>query len=324
MSIVTYSPKNYSSVLPDEILSQNTAINFEVEKRPIFDAEQRKLPVLGVFRNDNNGYLGIVSDRYHIIQNRELAELASAISSKTLPLKIKSARVINGGSKVFIDIAFPHLSINVNKIGDIIETGVLLSTTHDGKGSMSVRVYSSRLVCLNGLRVSKDQFISSVAHKSSATAKIDAVRDRIHEAESIVRSFDILCSQLSKIKVDEDFVKTILERVFYVSEESNLEVSAQKQNQAREVLINYMSNDNNAFPEQAETAYALLQSFTRYIDHNRTIRVSGNETLQEAKDRSLHYGAGDAFKTKAAFEIVKLIKEDNLAELEDNKNFAFQ
>ena len=78
-------------------------------------------------------------------------------------------------------------------------------------------------------------------------------------------------------------------------------VQTRRENTLASILNLFEYNDGNAFPEQQGTAYALFNSVTNHVDHDRT------GTSERAK--SAMFGSGDRLKVSAFNTILEIAKD---------------
>jgi hypothetical protein len=89
-----------------------------------------------------------VSDRFKRIENVEMLKYAMPALAK-----IPGARVLDCGlseRRMYIKVVSEKVQGEVKK-GDVIQSGVIISNSEVGAGSVSVQSFDWRLVCLNGM-----------------------------------------------------------------------------------------------------------------------------------------------------------------------------
>lgn len=98
---------------------------------------------------------GFLSDRYHRIDNYDVAETVLPILAETPGLKIVSTEITE--RKLYIR-AVNTLVTGEVKVGDICEAGVCISNSEIGFGALVVEPIINRLVCLNGMKVNDGKY----------------------------------------------------------------------------------------------------------------------------------------------------------------------
>ncbi len=90
----------------------------------------------------------LLSDRYQRIDNDDVAEIALPILAGQPDMHIVSAAITE--SRMYIKAVFPHIQGEVKK-GDIFRSGVVISNSETGNGTVSVSPLNYRLIGLNGM-----------------------------------------------------------------------------------------------------------------------------------------------------------------------------
>jgi len=117
-----------------------------------------------LFRNDDKRPLGVVSDRYQIVQPREVLEFFKDIV-KVGGLQLSAAGTIYGGKRFWATAKIGEAS--PTSLKDKIGGYLLLSTSADGSLATEVRMTSIRVVCRNTLAVAfGDRARVKVSHRS--------------------------------------------------------------------------------------------------------------------------------------------------------------
>jgi hypothetical protein len=89
-----------------------------------------------------------LSDRYHRIDNFDVAETVLPVLSEIPDLRVVSCEVTE--SRMYLKAVTPRIAGEVTK-GDEVQAGVMITNSEIGRGSLSVTPLVYRLVCLNGM-----------------------------------------------------------------------------------------------------------------------------------------------------------------------------
>lgn len=141
------------AVLDDEILAA-------IENGAMVEADK----LLGLLipnaratmRTDLNKPLGLVGDKYGIVQNEDAFKFVDMLCSgldadRTEKPTIECCGVLGNGERVFITCKMPQDIILDARTDDRIETYVVFTTSHDGTGAVRCMVTNIRVVCENTL-----------------------------------------------------------------------------------------------------------------------------------------------------------------------------
>ena len=91
-----------------------------------------------------------LSERYRRIDNAEIAEAVLPILAEMPDVRIESCEITE--SKMYLKAVNPRLTAEVVP-GDIVQSGILITNSEVGMGSMSIQPLVYRLVCTNGMVV---------------------------------------------------------------------------------------------------------------------------------------------------------------------------
>lgn len=91
-----------------------------------------------------------LSDRYRRIDNYEIAEAVLPIIGDLQDARIESCEVTD--ERMYIKVVNPRLTTEVTP-GDVVQSGILITNSEVGMGSMAVQPLVYRLVCSNGMVV---------------------------------------------------------------------------------------------------------------------------------------------------------------------------
>lgn len=105
-----------------------------------------------VMYRDESDVLGIVSDNWTPIQNRELADFCEALAEAGDTVKCETVGSIRNGAKVWFLLRGESFSVR-NHGDDEIKPYILASNGHDGKTSLRFTNTTVRVVCSNTLHM---------------------------------------------------------------------------------------------------------------------------------------------------------------------------
>ena len=162
-------------------------LGWRVEKEPIAvdrgedwqldELRYKKVPgFYATVRQDTREVLGIVGERYHIVQNAEAFAFIDQLLGSSI--HFETAGSLHGGRRVWVLATLPdHVEVG----GDDVRPYVLLMNSHDGSTAVIAATTPIRVVCQNtlnwGLQSARQKF--SIRHT-------EAVKQRVHEARRVL------------------------------------------------------------------------------------------------------------------------------------------
>lgn len=135
-------PRKYAVRMADQapaLLANN--VNHWFNAAP----EKRMLRTL---RNGTDVARAFLSDRYRPLDNAEIA--ARIIPEiQRMGLEIKSSAITD--TRLYIQAINPHMEAKVAKVGDVVQSGIIISNSEIGLGSLNMRHLIYTLRCTNGM-----------------------------------------------------------------------------------------------------------------------------------------------------------------------------
>lgn len=159
-------------------------------------------------RDKDRRVLGVVSDRYKVVQNTDAFSFTDELLGKGV--RYETAGSLQEGRKVWLLARLPREYIIA---GERISPYLIFSNTHDGSGSVKVAVTPVRVVCNNTLNLAlgtaKRSF--SMIHTGNIQDKIQEAKDTLFMAEEYMDCLGIEFEQLRRQKMTDAQVKEYIE-----------------------------------------------------------------------------------------------------------------
>lgn len=186
-------------------------LDWKVVQEPVF--AEGGIPIPGYranIRDTDRKVLGIVSDRYKVIQNREAFSFTDALLGDGV--RYETAGSLNGGRRVWLLARMPEA---IEMIGDKVEPYLVFTNTHDGTNAVKAAVTPVRVVCNNtlNLALSGASRSWSTIHKGDVKSRLDDARDTLLHARDYLIDLGRKAEDLYKIKLTDDDVNDLIEKV---------------------------------------------------------------------------------------------------------------
>lgn len=153
---------------------------------------------VATMRDDNNETLGIVSESYGVVQNKDAFSFVDKIITGDLTDESKGAEIecaglLGSGEKVFITVKFPD-SIKLDDEGkDVIDMYLVFTTSHDGTGAVKCMVTPVRAISNATLNFAFPRATGriSLRHSSNVLNRMDLTNlENAHMAYSSLKMFN--------------------------------------------------------------------------------------------------------------------------------------
>jgi len=288
---------------PLEVWAQQAGLDWEAHEAPVqfetpFGMEtiaDRKV----VYRSDNKFPLGVVSDRYSIVQPREALDFFEEYLSAG-DMSMETAGALDDGRRIW---ALARVGDDlVVKGQDRIEGFLLLATSFDGSMATTAKFTTVRVVCQNTLHMADAQG-NTPTFRIPHSTKFDAEKARVQLGlkEKAWAEFGDLVTALADRKVDKFEARNWLIEVFGdpakpLDEQDDW--SARQMKKAWEAVEGGVGQN---LASTAGTAWGLLNGVTYLEDHGRNYR-SDNGRLSNG-----WFGEGASTKSRALKAALKLV-----------------
>lgn len=107
-------------------------------------------PKVRMVRSLGDTMRALLSDKYRRIDNYEVAQTVLPIIVDMQDARVESCEVTD--ERMYIKVVNPRLTTEVTP-GDIVQSGILISNSEVGMGSLTIQPLVYRLVCSNGMVV---------------------------------------------------------------------------------------------------------------------------------------------------------------------------
>ena len=233
-----------------------------------------------LFRNDTKAPLGVVSEKYNVVQPAEVLEFFRELAHVG-GLEMSAAGTIYGGKRFWATA----------KIGDAAPLGLqdkvggylLISTSADGSLSTEVRRTTVRVVCRNTLQMARGEKAAfKITHRSKFDA--DQVKEFMGLNETAWTQFKRDMVKLANTTVTNDTAERVLKELFKSPETSGYKKVMDLFNGAG------IGSDLDG---SVGTAWGLINSVTEYADRHVRATSEANRFV------SSQWGPGAQLKAQA-------------------------
>lgn len=112
-----------------------------------FKAQPEKR-MLRTLRNGHDTARAFLSDRYRPLDNADIAERILP-KLQSMGLEIKSTAITD--TRLYIQAVAPAIEAKIKKVGDVVQSGIVISNSEIGLGSLNMRHLIYTLRCTNGM-----------------------------------------------------------------------------------------------------------------------------------------------------------------------------
>ena len=235
-------------------------LNWNVVNKPIY-TDGMKIPnYVANIRDSDNSVLGIVTNRYQIVQNSEAFDFTDSLLDEQV--KYETAGSLFNGKKIWLLAKMPSTKI----LDDEVEPYICFTNTHDGSGAVRCIMTPVRVVCNNtlNLALSTAKRAWSTRHVGDIMQKLEQAKKSLGLANNYIEELSKTADIMANTKISEEEVNNIVSGLFPINEED----SDRKKNnmkQMRDGFIScYFAPDIAKF---MNTKWGVINAAADFADH---------------------------------------------------------
>ena len=264
---------------------------------------ENKKAVLKHGTDGNNSVIGVVGNKYKLVQNIEVFNaLDSLIDSGEA--RYAAAGEIKNGSQVWMVLELPH---GVYVADDPHVAMLLVKTGHDGSSSVVIKPIIERLFCanqINGLITGNkkyNDYTYRMTHTTNQELSVNDIRNITRLTYSAIGDYQDTANRLLSVKMSRDKAVDYFKRVWALPSEiesAPVDMLSKGQLKQRTIALNARQKAWTIYSESPtqenirDTAFGAWQAVIEYADH---YGVGGADRLAAATLS----GRNDKVKTKA-------------------------
>ncbi len=253
----------------------------------------RDLPVENYFatvRTDTMEVLGVVGSRYEPIQNKDAFTTFDALVGEGEAI-YHTAGALGKRERIWILTKLPDC-IRVNG-DDLVEKFLLLVNSHDGSGSVRVKLTPIRVVCENtlSLALSGSEQEVHIWHTLNAKEKLKEAHEILGLTNKLYTQLDAIFSSMSETKMQKQALTNYVKAIFPKNPEFENQSWVRKVHDKIFELVEFGQGSETT----RGTLWGAYNAVAEYVDHYRGTRINETQRL-----KSMWFGSGERIK-KSAF-----------------------
>jgi phage/plasmid-like protein (TIGR03299 family) len=290
----------------DDVLTSGDAIKearleWKVNQTPVFTSNNWAQPIPGFVANvreDTKEVLGIVTDRYCVLQNQSMFDFAdSLIGNNKVNCTYETAGSLWNGRRVFALVNMPKGRI----VDDEYQPYLCLSNAHDGSSGLQVFLTGIRVVCNNTLQAALNTAKRKITirHLGIMVQRQEEAIKTMGAASKYFHELEKFASMLAGKKVN---IGKVLDNLFPASKQmSTRQIKANMEVKELIKTIFKQKDDLQNFKGTAWGAYQSIADYRSnaeprrktktYADAKMARFLDGDDVMNRAQDIILELAA---------------------------------
>ena len=269
-----------------------TGLNWTVNKKELVSVDGLNTESFGMFRNDNNEWLGTVGKRYEPYQNHKLVSNMVDITS-AVDLDVTRGGVLAKGKKVFLQAKLPDDVVGNSGIKRWLTT----TNSHDGTSAITLGYSNMVIACSNSFHAASkgsNRFRHTINADSNIQDNVKQIQFTLANEMQLIETFKAM--QATTIK-DEAVDRTVRSLFGIGLDTMQDDISTRKRNQVETFSNNLVTEINT----HGKTMWSLFNAVTRYTNHE----IAPQE--EDAKNNFLMNGGGFKMSNLGYAEVMKFV-----------------
>lgn len=244
-------------------------LNWEVKPYPV-EVNGNSIPGYQAnVRETDKSVLGIVTDRYQIVQNKQAFDFVDNLLGEGCTFE--TAGSLENGKRVFLLAHLPEELI----LDDKVVPYLVFTNGFNGKYCVKTCCTPIRVVCNNTLNFAlrNASRVWSTRHTGKLEDKLEDARNTLRLAKTYMEELNNTADILANTKVTQDEVVSILDEMYPVKEEDS---DRKKKNIAETkngIMMCMLSPDILKFKD---TAWGVMQGISDYATHTPPKRTTNS------------------------------------------------
>lgn len=218
-------------------------------------------------RDRDNQVLGVVSDRYKVVQNEDAFAFTDELLGEGVTYE--TAGSLQNGRRAWILAKLPQRYIIS---GDEIDPYLVFMNSHDGTGAIKAAMTPIRVVCQNtlNLALSTARRSWSTIHTGDIHGKLQDARNTLLYADRYMAVLGKTIEELSRQKLSDRQVLEYIDALFPLPEDAS---EARKKNIGKlkeELKLRYF--DAPDLQHVGKNAYRFVNAVSDFATHARPLR----------------------------------------------------
>lgn len=243
-------------------------LDWKVVQKPIFTEEGQ---LVGGFkaniRDRDNQILGVVTDRYKVVQNEEALAFTDQLLGEGVTYE--TAGSLQGGRRTWILAKLPQRYIIS---GDEITPYLVFMNSHDGTGAIKAAMTPIRVVCQNtlNLALSNAKRSWSANHVGNINGKLDDARYTLLYADKYMAELGRSIDRLNQIRLSDQKVYEYINALFPLADNAT---EQQKKNLLRmkeDVKARYFEAPD--LKHIGKNGYRFVNAVSDFATHSKPLR----------------------------------------------------
>lgn len=222
-------------------------------------------------RSSDNKPLGIVGNRYQIVQNIEAFSFTDSLLGEGV--KYETAGSLKDGKTIWLLAKLPD---KYEILGDKVDPYIVFTNTHDGTGSVKVAMTPVRVVCNNTLNMALRSATRTwtTRHTGDINKKLTDAQNTLQLAQNYMNETKVLFEKLNTVKMNDILLHRAVNNLVPIVPE----MSTRQEENAKTIRADIITRYNDApdLVDRDKTGARFIQAVADSTSHIVPMRMTRN------------------------------------------------
>ena len=242
-----------------------------IQKKIYTEDRQQIIGYRANVRDTDNMLLGVVSDRYRVVQNEDAFAFTDALLGEGV--RYETAGSLQSGRRVWMLAKLPNEYII---LGEQISPYLVFCNSHDGSGAIKVAMTPVRVVCSNTLNLALDtaKRCWTAKHTTNIADKLEEAKETLFFAESYMSRLGQEMEALRKEQLSDQKAIEYMNILLPIKEDMSLQQKKNIRNLQEDLKRRYF--DAPDLKDMGKNAYRFINAVSDFATHNKPLRETAN------------------------------------------------
>lgn len=242
-------------------------LDFLIEKEPLKGSvSDRETKFFGLFNSNTGEALCTVKENYRVTQTYEVVTLVLTAIMDIKNLRITKAGSLNGGRKIFIQLAVEGFS----KVGnELIERYITVIDSNDKTHCLGIHIGNVTLSCSNQFSFFYKKSQEKFSHANTIEKKLELLPQMIKNALDMSENQIQVFNELGAVSINENDIHQFVKEVLgYDREFTTMEELSKKTKKSIEKMDFLYESIERELESKSRTLYGLFNGLTYFTTHH--------------------------------------------------------
>lgn len=260
-----------------EIL-ENHGLDFNVSKRPLFDADLNPTEYFGLFNDKLGKCINTVKAGYQVSQNKDIVDhIMKGVKPFDATLRVQKAGAINEGRKVFLQLGIEGDGVMGN---DRIKRYITVVDSNDGSSGLGVGVGDLTMSCQN-------QFFKFYKASQFRMRHTAGLEERMQEIPTLIegcltesyKRMEIY-RHLAETSIHSDIAHKFVREMIGYDRKTDEDLLKDMHPRTKKTMDTLYDCLDVEMKSKGTTAWGLHSGLTRFTTHHKPTRKRENADME--------------------------------------------